>query len=607
MKKTTGRTYNGPYENEYLNQVAFPLGGIGAGMICLEGTGAFSHVSLRHRPEVLHEPIMFAALYVKGARTARLLEGPVPMRKAFGHPKSGAHPEIGCPPYGLPHFAEASFTARFPFGIVNLADPTMPVAAELTGWSPFTPGDADSSSLPAAGLEYRLRNRTNKTVEGVFSFHARDFMRANDNTIGTVSPMKNGFLLGLPNVPSMSPYVAGWRISRLFPIGQGIAQAPCVRLEDNLDWKRATMNGYFADAYERFGSADGFTYIGTRVRVATAGRWVFSIGHDGGMRLFVDGRPVAAQAGRENPHRHGRTEVIVSLDAGEHEIMFAFELCGFGWGVSLSFDLPPDVAKPGKPGFPTPDQWGSQAATPTGQFAAFTLSSGVKTDCAWFRGPIFDTPTMLWRNIASGRIQTKAPFAEGKTGDGGSFFVPFKLRAGAGQTIRVLLAWHVPGSGLCVGDGDNTACDCKRGPDEPAAYVPWYATRFKDIRAVSDYWRTNYDALRARSKLFSDSFYDTTLPPEVVEAVAANLTILKSPTVLRQHDGRLWGWEGCCDTAGCCHGSCTHVWNYAQALCHLFPDLERTLRETEFFVNQDDRGHQAFRASLPIRDRKSVV
>ena len=104
-----------------------------------------------------------------------------------------------------------------------------------------------------------------------------------------------------------------------------------------------------------------------------------------------------------------------------------------------------------------------------------------------------------------------------------------------------------------------------------------------------------------RSKRFSDCFYDTTLPAEVVEAVAANLSILKSPTVLRQADGRLWGWEGCRDDFGCCYGSCTHVWNYAQSICHLFPDLERTLRETEFDVTQDDSGHQAFRMPMPIR------
>jgi hypothetical protein len=52
----TPRNFNSGYAGEYLNQVAFPLGGIGAGMICLEGTGALSHVSLRNRPEVYNEP-----------------------------------------------------------------------------------------------------------------------------------------------------------------------------------------------------------------------------------------------------------------------------------------------------------------------------------------------------------------------------------------------------------------------------------------------------------------------------------------------------------------------------------------------------------------------
>jgi len=59
-----GHEYNGYYYGEHLSRVAFPIGGIGAGMFCIEGTGAISHMSVRNRPEVFNEPCMFAAISV---------------------------------------------------------------------------------------------------------------------------------------------------------------------------------------------------------------------------------------------------------------------------------------------------------------------------------------------------------------------------------------------------------------------------------------------------------------------------------------------------------------------------------------------------------------
>src|SRR5450755_3749933 len=91
------------FENEYLSRVAYPLGGIGAGMICLEGTGALSSVSIRNRPDLFNEPCIFAAVAVHGPKaTARVLEGPVPGWKIFGMPNSGLGE--GEHAFGLPRF-----------------------------------------------------------------------------------------------------------------------------------------------------------------------------------------------------------------------------------------------------------------------------------------------------------------------------------------------------------------------------------------------------------------------------------------------------------------------------------------------------------------------
>ncbi len=420
----TGITLTG----QHLDRVAFPLGGLGAGMICLEGTGALSHVSLRHKPDIHHEPQMFAALHVKGATTARVLEGPTPMWKALGVGTSGAFSEAGNGlsgrTYGLPRFAKVTLESRFPFATVKLTDQTMPVAIEVTGWSPFTPGATDDSCLPVAALEYRLTNRSTKPVKAVFSFHAANFMKVGDDA--DVGVMPGGFVLRQGALPD---------------------------------------------------------------------------------------KPAAA-----------------------------------------------------------------------GAFAAFT-DEPAQVDAAWFRGGWFDALTMVWKHVAAGDCVEQAPH-EG--GTGGSLYVPVTLKAKASKTVRLLFAWRVPQS------------DVRAGKDVTGSYSPWYASRYADVTAVAEYWRANYDRLRSASAMFRDCFYDTTLPAEVVESVAANLAILKSPTCLRQADGRLWGWEGCHSGSGCCHGTCTHVWNYAQAIPHLFPDLERTLRETEFKVSQDERGHQNFRSSLPI-------
>ncbi len=94
--------YNGAYSGDHISRIAFPIGGIGAGMVCLEGTGAISHVSVRNRMDLFKEPCSFAALCIKdpGGNVAKVLEGPIQDWKVFGAPGTGNG--ASGKPYGLP-------------------------------------------------------------------------------------------------------------------------------------------------------------------------------------------------------------------------------------------------------------------------------------------------------------------------------------------------------------------------------------------------------------------------------------------------------------------------------------------------------------------------
>ena len=110
----------------------------------------------------------------------------------------------------------------------------------------------------------------------------------------------------------------------------------------------------------------------------------------------------------------------------------------------------------------------------------------------------------------------------------------------------------------------------------------------------------NYDQFFEKTAIFRDTLHGSTLDPTVIEAISSTISVLKSPTVLRLENGEFYGWEGVHSDIGSCEGTCTHVWSYAYALCFLFPDLERSLRDVEFRCDVDPNGKMGFRTLLPL-------
>ena len=95
------------------------------------------------------------------------------------------------------------------------------------------------------------------------------------------------------------------------------------------------------------------------------------------------------------------------------------------------------------------------------------------------------------------------------------------------------------------------------------------------------------DALEKKTRRFAAAMRESTIPAAIKDAASANLSTLVTPVCFRTADGEFHGFEGANDHAGCCHGSCAHVWNYETATAHIFPSFARSLRGSAFGYQLD--------------------
>ena len=153
----------------------------------------------------------------------------------------------------------------------------------------------------------------------------------------------------------------------------------------------------------------------------------------------------------------------------------------------------------------------------------------------------------------------------------------FELAPGGTTTLVFLITWHFanrPESGH------------------------YYASRFADAGEVARYVAENFDRLASQTRLWVDTYYDSTLPYWLLDRIHSTVSTLATSTCEIWKNGRFWAYEG----VRCCHGTCGHVWNYEHALARLFPQLERTVREMQDFNPEagfvEETGMIRFRGEL---------
>lgn len=234
------------------------------------------------------------------------------------------------------------------------------------------------------------------------------------------------------------------------------------------------------------------------------------------------------------------------------------------------------------------------AASPRyGELALVTDAEEYSGQSCWYRGEWQDDINMFWNDFARpGALKPRDyPAENGRhRHDTGTLAAHLTLPPGGRGKIRFVLAWYWP----------NVRNFWNEGEREYPGWRNWYATQFGGAAEVADYFMANYDRLLNETRLFHDALFSSTLPEAVIDAVSANLAVLKSAACLRLENGEFYAFEGTSSLYGSCEGSCTHVWNYAYALPFLFPALERSMRELDYTWNFQPDGGLGFRLQLPL-------
>lgn len=175
----------------------------------------------------------------------------------------------------------------------------------------------------------------------------------------------------------------------------------------------------------------------------------------------------------------------------------------------------------------------------------------------------------------------------------GALALHSNLKPGQAVRLPVVIAWHFPNYQKPIGWGEDPSV-------EQPIWRNYYATVWRDAWDVARYTLRQRPRLEGESRAFQEALFSSSLPAHVIDAVASQAAILKTTTCLRLSDGTFWAFEGSLNSSGCCPGTCTHVWNYAQTLAYLFPALERSSREADYRYDLAEDGHMTFRMPLPL-------
>jgi uncharacterized protein (DUF608 family) len=575
------QTYSDPVA---LDHIGMPVGGFFAGTVYLAGDGRLWLWDIFNRdqeailPREAKPPAGIAGGFIRGGLNY-LYPAPItqPFKQGFRLEVDGQHRSLD-----RNGFKQVIFDGRYPLACVTYRDNLCPVEVMLEAFSPFSPLNLDDSSLPATVMSFTLSNQGNKTIEAVLGGELENavcldtrkqlpgrlrnrIVRKDDLTALVCSAEDVPEVSSRPDIQFENfenTTYEDWTVE-----GQAFGKGPIDRSHvpdyqgdvggqgDRVVNSHATAPGH--DVRSKDAQTGRLISRQFKIERRFVNLWVGGGAHKERtcVNVIVDGKVVASATGQNNNRMRPR-----SLNVTKHEGQIArleiVDAESGGWG-NLGVDQIVFSDKPATAG----------ALVDQHDFGTMTLALLGASEVVSANVSMADHPAQADRG-----------FEETMTG---SVACKVLLEPGQSTTVNFVITWHFPNfrSKGCGG----------------ALVGHHYAARFSSALDVAGYLNSNFERLAGTTRLWVRTWYDSTLPYWFLDRTMANTSTLATTTCYRFKDGRFWAWEG----IGCCHGTCTHVWHYAQAPGRLFPELERLQRErVDFGVGFHTDGAIGHRAGL---------
>lgn len=556
--------------------IGMPIGGICTGQLYLGGDGRLWHWDIFNLPASDNWRSSQGPHYANPVRPSSPIEQGFALRVQIGDKHVTR-------PLDVTGFPQINFKGQYPIGFVEYRDPALPVEVDLEAFSPFIPGNADDSGLPCVILNYTLKNVSRETVEASISgwlqntvaASAGDKINVQRRNVRARIRDAMAFVCGAEAGPAKEPAASdrpdivfedfekhnyeGWVVTGT-AFGDGpvvVKDRPSYMGDLNAQGDR-TVNTHQTRNGEDVGKAD--THIGTLTSPVFAIERNFIRFRIGGgnhpaqtcVNLLIDGAVVRTATGANN-NRMRVEHFDVKEFAGRRATLQIVDGWTGGWGqVGVDEIVFTDTLRGDDVKLETlPDNGTIALAVQAANLGHFLMLDAVD-------------PLQL---PGSATASTNAPAPTEGTAHKpiSALLGGFRLNPGESRTITFIVAWHF----------DGLWWDSLSFLAEHRSLRRHYGTRFSDAQAVVDYVLANFDRLTSQTRLWHKTWYDSTLPHWFLDRTFATVSTLATATCYRFNNGRFYGWEG----TYCCAGTCTHVWQYAQAIARTFPQLERATRE----------------------------